>query len=248
VPVAPAANAYDVAGVPHGRFARAIRDRHLQRAIMAAHELNHVTLDDALELTILAAEIGDERWPKLAARWQSRFVSETPGIGAAESAWVFAGVGALGGPFHELAADPCGISLDPRAEAATEGANPRAQARLAMRHALMFAARSLRETFSRKERSWRSQFQQAATSPQARTNALSAATSFKSAPRNTCHPAPSAAMANTKPSAAATASKTRTQAAKRTAAAAALRRPLALHLVTPVAAVLRLNEPRSPCT
>jgi hypothetical protein len=36
-------------------------------------------------LTILAPEVGNERWPKLAARWQSRLVSETPGIGAAES-------------------------------------------------------------------------------------------------------------------------------------------------------------------
>ena len=72
--------------------------------IYAAHELEHVTLANALELTILAAEVGDERWPKLAARWHCRFVSETPGIGAAESAFVLAAAGALGGPLRELAA------------------------------------------------------------------------------------------------------------------------------------------------
>jgi len=34
---------------------------------MAAHELDHVTLENALELTILPAELGHERWPNLAA-------------------------------------------------------------------------------------------------------------------------------------------------------------------------------------
>jgi hypothetical protein len=91
-------------GTPHGRFSRAIRDRHFQRAIMAAYELEHVTLENALELTILAAEVGDRRWPKLAARWHSLFVDETRGIGAAESAFVLAAACALDGPLSELAA------------------------------------------------------------------------------------------------------------------------------------------------
>ena len=72
-------------GTPHGRFARAIRARHLQQAIYAAHELEHLTLANALELTILAAEVGHERWPKFAARWHSRFVSEMPGLGWTDS-------------------------------------------------------------------------------------------------------------------------------------------------------------------
>jgi hypothetical protein len=67
---------------------------------MAAYELERVGLEDALELTILAAEVGDERWPRLAARWHARFVSETPGIGAR-----FRGVGVAGRSGHsELAA------------------------------------------------------------------------------------------------------------------------------------------------
>ena len=92
-------------GTPQGRFAQAIRDRHLWRAIMAAYELEHVTLENALELVLLAAEDGDDRWPRFAARWHARFVSETPGIGAAESALVLAAASALGGPLSEPAAE-----------------------------------------------------------------------------------------------------------------------------------------------
>ena len=53
---------------------------------MAAYKFEHVTLENALELTILAAEVGDKRWPLFAARWHARFVSETPGIGTANPA------------------------------------------------------------------------------------------------------------------------------------------------------------------
>jgi hypothetical protein len=38
-------------------------------------------------LTILAGEHGDKRWPTFATRWHARFVSETPEIGSAESAF-----------------------------------------------------------------------------------------------------------------------------------------------------------------
>jgi len=39
-------------GSPHGRFQRAIRDRDLRRATMAAPELGNVSLADALALTL----------------------------------------------------------------------------------------------------------------------------------------------------------------------------------------------------
>jgi hypothetical protein len=55
-------------GTAHGRFQRAIRDRHLRRATMAARELGTVSLADALALTLLTAETGDDRWPRAAAR------------------------------------------------------------------------------------------------------------------------------------------------------------------------------------
>jgi hypothetical protein len=81
----------------------------------AAHELDDVTLANALELTILAAEVGDERWPKLAARWHARFVDETPGIGVAESAFVLAAAGALGGATLRAGARfDCAVEQFPR--------------------------------------------------------------------------------------------------------------------------------------
>jgi hypothetical protein len=56
-------------GTPHGRSQRAIRDWHLRRASMAARELETVSLADALALSLLTAEVGDDRWPRAAARW-----------------------------------------------------------------------------------------------------------------------------------------------------------------------------------
>ena len=51
--------------------------RHLQNAAMAALELGHVSLADALALTLLALELDDERAPRLAARWLGRFIVES---------------------------------------------------------------------------------------------------------------------------------------------------------------------------
>ena len=45
--VAPAVFSNDLAGSAHGRFERAIRDRQLRRASMAARELGAVSLVDA---------------------------------------------------------------------------------------------------------------------------------------------------------------------------------------------------------
>ena len=53
---------------------------------MAALELGHLSLADALALTLLAAALGDERWPRLAARWLGRFIVESPAIAINELA------------------------------------------------------------------------------------------------------------------------------------------------------------------
>jgi hypothetical protein len=66
-------------GSAQARFSRAVRDRHLQRTVMAAYELEPVTLENALELVLLAAELDDPRWPRFAAHWHARFVEETQG-------------------------------------------------------------------------------------------------------------------------------------------------------------------------
>jgi hypothetical protein len=92
-------------GTAHGRFQRAIRDRDLRRATMAAHELGHVSLADALALTLLAAELEDERWPRVAARWLARLVIESPAITINEAALAAAAVLGLIGPDRPLAAE-----------------------------------------------------------------------------------------------------------------------------------------------
>jgi hypothetical protein len=91
-------------GTAHGRFRRAIQRRNFLAAETATRELGTLTLADALDLTLLAAEVGDKRWQRLAARWHARFVLETQGIGVAESLLALAAAQALGGKLRDLAA------------------------------------------------------------------------------------------------------------------------------------------------
>jgi hypothetical protein len=72
---------------------------------MAARELGQVSLADALALTLLAAELEDERWPRAAARWLGRFVVESPAITINEAALASAAVLGLVGPDRPLAAE-----------------------------------------------------------------------------------------------------------------------------------------------
>jgi hypothetical protein len=65
---------------------------------MAARELGQVSLADALALTLLAAEVEDERWPRAAARWLGRLISESPAITINEAALAAAAVLGLAGP------------------------------------------------------------------------------------------------------------------------------------------------------
>ena len=92
-------------GTAHGRFQRAIRDRHLRRATMAARELGNVNLADALALTLLTAEVGDDRWPRAAARWLGRFVLESPAITIGEAGLAVAAIQQLAGRDSRLAAE-----------------------------------------------------------------------------------------------------------------------------------------------
>jgi hypothetical protein len=91
-------------GTAHGRFTRAIRDRHLRRAEMAAREMGELALPDALAFCLLLAEFDPDRWPRAAARWHARFVREATGIGIDEAGLALAAVRALPGPHGELAA------------------------------------------------------------------------------------------------------------------------------------------------
>jgi hypothetical protein len=92
-------------GTAHGRSQRAIRDRHLRRASMAAREIGTVRLADALALTLLTAELEDDRWPRAAARWLGRFILESPAMTIGEAALVAAAIQELAGGDSRLAAE-----------------------------------------------------------------------------------------------------------------------------------------------
>ena len=55
-------------GHPHAVFARAIQRRAFGPALAAAHDLGGLTLEDALLLTLLAADLEPLRYPWLATR------------------------------------------------------------------------------------------------------------------------------------------------------------------------------------
>jgi hypothetical protein len=53
---------------------------------MAARELGNVGLADALALTLLTAEVRDDRWLRAAARWLGLFIVESPAMTIGEAA------------------------------------------------------------------------------------------------------------------------------------------------------------------
>jgi hypothetical protein len=63
-------------GTAHGRFTRAICDRHLRRAEMAAREMGGLSLSDALSLCELLAKADPARYERAALRWLKRFIDE----------------------------------------------------------------------------------------------------------------------------------------------------------------------------
>jgi hypothetical protein len=65
------------AGSAHAIFERSIKARDIAGAEFAARELKHLTLVDALEMTLLIAEKDRRRYPRAARRWLERFVVET---------------------------------------------------------------------------------------------------------------------------------------------------------------------------
>jgi hypothetical protein len=65
-------------GRPHSIFKRAIQRRNVVAALAAARELPRLSLDDALELTLLVARKDPARHPRVAARWLQRYLKEDP--------------------------------------------------------------------------------------------------------------------------------------------------------------------------
>jgi heme-degrading monooxygenase HmoA len=63
-------------GTAHGRFQRAIQRRHLMAAEMAARVMGGLSLEEALSLCALMAELDPARYERAALRWLQRFIDE----------------------------------------------------------------------------------------------------------------------------------------------------------------------------
>jgi hypothetical protein len=84
-------------GSAHGRFTRAIRNRNLLNADIAAREISELSLADGLAFCLLLAEADPPRFDRAIARWHARFVLEAQGITAAEAALALLAAQALAG-------------------------------------------------------------------------------------------------------------------------------------------------------
>jgi hypothetical protein len=64
-------------GSGNRRLERALRDGDLERAISASKELPRMSLSNAAKLLFLMAQAHDRRYARAAARWLTRYISET---------------------------------------------------------------------------------------------------------------------------------------------------------------------------
>jgi hypothetical protein len=82
-------------GSAHGRFTRAIAQRNLAAAEIAAKELGGLSLSDALDYLVLLAEARPERSQPAALRWHGRFEIESPALTLQESQLALAALASL---------------------------------------------------------------------------------------------------------------------------------------------------------
>ena len=73
-------------GSAHGRFTRAVKNRNLLNADIAARELGELSLGDALAFCLLLADVDPPRFDRAIARWHARFVLAAQGITADDPA------------------------------------------------------------------------------------------------------------------------------------------------------------------
>jgi hypothetical protein len=84
-------------GSAHGRFTRAIRNRNLLNAEIAAREIGELSLADALAFCLLLADIDPPRLDRAIARWGARFILEAPGTTADEAVLALSAAKGLAG-------------------------------------------------------------------------------------------------------------------------------------------------------
>jgi hypothetical protein len=93
-------------GSAYGRFARAVKNRNLLNAEIAAREMGELSLADALAFCLLLADVDPLRFDRAIARSHARFVLEAPGITADEAALALSAAQALAGvKSREIAAE-----------------------------------------------------------------------------------------------------------------------------------------------
>ena len=84
-------------GRSYGIFQKALQRRNVVAALAAARELPQLSLDDALELTLLVARKDTRRHPRVAARWLQRYLEEDPRATVEEAALAASSLAALTG-------------------------------------------------------------------------------------------------------------------------------------------------------
>lgn len=82
-------------GTAHGRFTRAIAQRSLAAAEIAAKEMGGLALADALDYLVLLAELRPDRVQQAALRWHGRLEVESPLLTLVESQLALSALAAL---------------------------------------------------------------------------------------------------------------------------------------------------------
>ena len=84
-------------GSAHGRFVRAVKNRNLLNAEIAAQELGELSLADALAFCLLLADVDPPRFQRAIARWTARLILEARGITADEAVLALSAAKGLAG-------------------------------------------------------------------------------------------------------------------------------------------------------
>jgi hypothetical protein len=82
-------------GSAHGRFTRALAQKNLRGAEIAAKEMGGLSLLDALDYLVVLIEVRPERAPAAAIRWHGRLELEAPTLTLAESQLALAALTSL---------------------------------------------------------------------------------------------------------------------------------------------------------
>jgi hypothetical protein len=82
-------------GTAHGRFTRALKQRNVRGAEIAAKEMGGLSLIDALDYVVMLVEVQPERAPAAAIRWHGRLELEASMLTLAESQLALAALASL---------------------------------------------------------------------------------------------------------------------------------------------------------